>query len=124
MNCRCTSVSPGHPEPVVVRADGTTEAVGTHGDLLGVIPGDIHVTEVSTRLDPHDSLVLYTDGITERRDATRMFGQEGLRRTLQRLGGASAASVAQEVQTAAQSFVDAELRDDLALLVAHRTTPR
>jgi phosphoserine phosphatase RsbU/P len=114
----------GHPKPVVIRADGTTEAIGTHGDLLGVIPGDIHVTEVSTTLEPRDSLVLYTDGIIERRDTTRMFGEEGLRRTLQRLGGASAASVAQEVQTAAQSFVDAELRDDLALLVAHRTAPR
>jgi serine phosphatase RsbU (regulator of sigma subunit) len=68
--------------------------------------------------------VLYTDGIIERRDTTRMFGEEGLRRTLQRLGGASAASVAQEVQTAAQSFVDTELRDDLALLVAHRTASR
>jgi anti-sigma regulatory factor (Ser/Thr protein kinase) len=114
----------GHPKPVVIRADGTTEAIGTHGDLLGVIPGDIHVTEVSTRLEPRDSLVLYTDGIIERRDTTRMFGEDGLRRTLQRLGGASAASVAQEVETAAQSFVDAELRDDLALLVAHRTALR
>jgi phosphoserine phosphatase RsbU/P len=114
----------GHPEPVVLRADGTTEAVGTHGDLLGVLPGDIQVTEATTTLEPRDSLVLYTDGIIERRDATRMFGQDGLQRTLQRLGGASAASVAQEVQTAAQSFVDAELRDDLALLVARRTAPR
>jgi serine phosphatase RsbU (regulator of sigma subunit) len=114
----------GHPEPVVVRADGTTEVVGTPGDLLGVLPGDIDVTEVFTALEPDDSLVLYTDGITERRDTTRMFGQEGLRRTLQRMAGASAASLAQEVQRAAQSFVDSDLRDDLALLVARRTNGR
>jgi phosphoserine phosphatase RsbU/P len=111
----------GHPEPVVVRADGTTELVGAHGDLLGVLPGEIHLTEVVTTLEPHDSLVLYTDGIIERRDATRMFGQEGLRSALQRLAGASAASLAAGVHAAAQSFVDAELRDDLAMLVARHT---
>jgi phosphoserine phosphatase RsbU/P len=114
----------GHPEPVVLRADGTTEFLGVPGDLLGVLPGDIDVTEASTTLTRDDVLVLYTDGITERRDADRMFGQEGLRRTLERMPGASAASLAEQVQTAAQSFVDSELRDDLALLVARRTVPR
>jgi hypothetical protein len=50
-----------------------------------------------------------------------MFGQEGLRSALQRLAGASAASLAAGVHAAAQSFVDAELRDDLAMLVARHT---
>jgi len=111
----------GHPEPVLLRADGTTELVGEHGDLLGVLGGQIQLTEVTTTLGPHDTLVLYTDGITERRDGTKMFGQEGLRRALQSLAGGTAVTLAEGVQAAAQSFVEAEIRDDLALLVARRT---
>jgi phosphoserine phosphatase RsbU/P len=111
----------GHPEPVLLRADGSTDVVGTHGDLLGVLPGDIELTEVTTTLGPQDSLVLYTDGITERRDGAKMFGQEGLRRALQGLAGGNAVTLAEGVQVAAQSFVEAEIRDDLALLVARRT---
>ncbi|MDQ1666332.1 MAG: phosphoserine phosphatase RsbU/P [Actinomycetota bacterium] len=108
----------GHPEPVLLRADGTTEVVGIPGDLLGVISDDLELTEFSVTLQPGDALVFFTDGITERRDGTRMFGQYGVQQTLRRVAGADAAILAQEVETAARSFVDTELRDDLALLVA------
>ena len=110
----------GHPEPVVLRADGSTELVGTPGDLLGVITGDLSLTETTVALAPGDSLVLYTDGITERRDGSRMFGRHGVQQTLRRAVGTDAATLAKEVETAARSFVDTELRDDLAVLVARR----
>lgn len=113
--CICLA---GHPEQVVLRGDGSTETVGTPGDLLGVMDEDLDLTEVSVTLQPGDSLVFFTDGITERRDGTRMFGPDGVQQALKRNVGADAATLAQEVETAARSFVDAELRDDLALLVA------
>ena len=107
----------GHPEPAVLRADGSTELVGVNGDLLGVIPDDLDLTEVSVDLHPGDAMVLYTDGITERRDGARMFGQYGLLRSLERARGATAQELAQHVEQAARSFVDVGLRDDLAILV-------
>src|SRR5439155_15604170 len=59
----------GHPEPVMLRADGTTELVGIPGDLLGVLDDDeLSLSETEVNLAVGDSLVLYTDGITERRD--------------------------------------------------------
>jgi phosphoserine phosphatase RsbU/P len=113
----------GHPEPVVRRKDGTTELVGMPGDLLGVLEEDeldLHETEVE--LGVGDALVLYTDGVTERRDARRMFGQYGLRRTLTNAAGTSAEELASAIEHAAESFVDAELRDDLAILVLRRVS--
>ena len=113
----------GHPEPVVLRADGRTELVGEPGDLLGVLDDrglELHETEVA--LDVGDAMVLYTDGVTERRDGRRMFGQYGLRKTLAASVGADADALASAVEHAAESFVRTELRDDLAILVIRRTS--
>ena len=111
----------GHPEPVVLRADGHTELVGEPGDLLGVLDDsglELHETEVV--LDVGDAMVLYTDGVTERRDGRRMFGQYGLRKTLANSAGADADALASAVEHAAETFVNTELRDDLAILVIRR----
>jgi serine phosphatase RsbU (regulator of sigma subunit) len=111
----------GHPEPVLVHADGSTELVGEPGDLLGVL-GDtaLQLSETTVPLAPGDSLVLYTDGVTERRDGRRMFGQSGLRQVLSTSAGLRAESIVERTEDAARSFVDTELRDDLAILVVRR----
>jgi serine phosphatase RsbU (regulator of sigma subunit) len=111
----------GHPEPMLLRADGTTDLVGTPGDLLGVLPTeDIDLEVIEMPLAPGDALVLYTDGVTERREGRRMFGQHGLRTTLERARGTDAEALANAVDQAARTFVDAEMLDDLAILVLRR----
>jgi sigma-B regulation protein RsbU (phosphoserine phosphatase) len=59
---RFEGVAGGHPLPMVVRADGTTEWIGQWGTLLGVLP-EISATSVTTELEPGDTLVLHTDGV-------------------------------------------------------------
>src|SRR4051794_36429838 len=111
----------GHPEPVLLRADGSTDLVGEPGDLLGVLPDEaLDLTESVVTLHPGDALVLYTDGVTERWDGRRMFGQYGLQQVLSASAGRDADSIAEHAEKAARSFVDTELRDDLALLVVRR----
>ena len=112
----------GHPEPVLLRSDGSTELVGAPGDLLGVLPDEeMSLEEVDIALEPGDSLVFYTDGVTERREDARMFGQYGVRTTLERVATADAQVIADTLEQAARSFVPTELRDDLAILVVQRT---
>ena len=111
----------GHPEPVLVHADGETELVGEAGDLLGVLPDDaLGLSETAVTLRRGDALVLYTDGVTERRDGRRMFGQTGLRQMLSTTVGLDADAIAERAEEAARSFVDSELRDDLAVVVVRR----
>ncbi len=56
----------GHPTPLVRRADRTLETTDCHGTLLGAL-ADPLLTEESIHLAPGDTLVLYTDGVTEAR---------------------------------------------------------
>jgi serine phosphatase RsbU (regulator of sigma subunit) len=63
---RLEVVSAGHPEPLVVRADGTIEALSQRSTLLlGAGGGERSVLDV--QLCPGDALLLYTDGLVERR---------------------------------------------------------
>ena len=62
-------VNAGHPYPLVRRGDGTVEML-TEGrrPLLGVEAGPYN--EGSTKFEPGDQLLLYTDGLIERREQT------------------------------------------------------
>jgi len=61
---RIAGVNAGHEPPLIVRADGTMEELPAGGLILGMLPGQTY-RECSTVLGPGDSMVLYTDGITE-----------------------------------------------------------
>ncbi len=62
-------VNAGHPAPLIVRADGTAEDVEVeHGPPLGVgLPPVYRQSEFT--LEPGALLLLYTDGLVERRGA-------------------------------------------------------
>ncbi|NGM46947.1 SpoIIE family protein phosphatase [Rhodobacter sp. SGA-6-6] len=75
----------GHPHPMVLRAGGRLERVGTGGLPVGLIP-DAGYEDSSLTLAPGDRLFLMSDGLTEcpGRDGFDL-GEEGLARMLQRL---------------------------------------
>ena len=55
----------GHPNPVLIPADGRPSfEIGTAGTLLG-ITADPRITTTRVTLSPGDQVVLYTDGLTE-----------------------------------------------------------
>ena len=71
--------SAGHPPPALVRGHGRIELLGgTNGELLlGVDPATPR-TDSTVTLAPGDTVLLYTDGLVERRDATIDVGLQRL----------------------------------------------
>ncbi|MGZ8631632.1 MAG: SpoIIE family protein phosphatase, partial [Actinomycetota bacterium] len=71
----------GHPTPLVMRADGRVEPVGTPGTLLGSF-GDPQLHDVPVDLEPGGALVAFTDGLIERRQLGMTEGTERLAKVL------------------------------------------
>ncbi|MCT9087731.1 SpoIIE family protein phosphatase [Streptomyces sp. ASQP_92] len=114
---RCTLASAGHPLPLLLRPDGSVRAAAAPQILLGVIEGARYESE-SLSLDPGDTLLCVTDGVTERRSGGRMFDDaDGLATVLAGCAGLTAAEVAERIKEAVYAFGDTPPADDLALLV-------
>ncbi|MER0443730.1 SpoIIE family protein phosphatase [Streptomyces sp. Edi4] len=110
--------SGGHPPAVVVRADGGAAFLPTPGGLLvGILPS-ARFTAATTVLTPGDTLLLYTDGITEARtgkDRTTLFGDEALLAFAAGHAGKPPDAVIHALTGLLTSFGDG-LDDDTALL--------
>jgi serine phosphatase RsbU (regulator of sigma subunit)/DNA-binding MarR family transcriptional regulator len=106
----------GHPPPFVVRAEGGVETIGEPGSLLGVFP-DPTLGDAVTSLDAGDTLVLYTDGLTDARGGDHQFGIDRLRETLGSVAGSSPDEVVAQVMDAVVAFSSGSLADDIALMV-------
>jgi serine phosphatase RsbU (regulator of sigma subunit) len=78
----------GHDRAVLVRADGKTSFVGEGGTALGLLE-TITSPDVALTLRPGDSLVFYTDGVTERRRGRELFGAGRFRDAAAPLAGYS-----------------------------------
>jgi sigma-B regulation protein RsbU (phosphoserine phosphatase) len=106
----------GHERPLLVRADGRTLSAGSGGTALGLLetissPGE------TLHLDAGDSLIFYTDGVTERRRGRELFGGQRLRDAASPLANYSAEVMAARLRTATIGFSAEPPRDDIALLV-------
>jgi serine phosphatase RsbU (regulator of sigma subunit) len=111
----------GHPQPFVLRANGRVERVEAEGLALALLD-DTHYESAEVTLAPDDTLLLYTDGVTEARGADDLFGEERLVRVLPPLAGIRASAVVDQVAIAVTNHLSDSQRDDIAL-VALRYRP-
>ncbi|WP_405507915.1 serine/threonine-protein phosphatase [Streptomyces cyaneofuscatus] len=114
-----STCSAGHPPPLVLRSDGTVSEVLSGGLLLGVLD-DVSYESHEERIAPDDTLVLFTDGLTESREAGGAFFESVLPARLSALRGSGAAHIAESLAQQAETFRDSG-QDDIALLVARWT---
>ncbi|MER5966249.1 GAF domain-containing SpoIIE family protein phosphatase [Streptomyces sp. NPDC002057] len=116
-------VRAGHNPPLHLDVRHTVQALTPQGLLLG-IGSDAHVTPHRLHLRPDESLVLYTDGITEaRRPDGDMFGEQRLADAVSRLSGRPRSQhIIDAAITALHTFTD-DVDDDQAILVLTATAP-
>ncbi|HWS33281.1 MAG TPA: SpoIIE family protein phosphatase [Actinoplanes sp.] len=106
----------GHDRAVLVRADGKTSFVGEGGTALGLLE-TITSPDVTITLGSGDSLIFYTDGVTERRRGRELFGSNRLREAATPLAGYPADVMAARLRSTTINFSVEEPRDDIAILV-------
>ncbi|MGX1365316.1 serine phosphatase RsbU (regulator of sigma subunit) [Streptomyces canus] len=113
--------SAGHPPAVVRTADGTVRVLDAKpGVMLGIPLPYVHKDQRAD-LPPGSSLVLYTDGLVERRGQGIDPGIGRLGRALEALG---TPELEQDLDAAADALLkpllyDSERDDDVCLLVCH-----
>jgi serine phosphatase RsbU (regulator of sigma subunit) len=112
----------GHPQPVLVRADGRTELIGEYGTAVGLIT-DLRLTATRHHLAPGDILLAYTDGVTERRAGREQFGPERLLAAAGTAAGQPGPQLIATVRSAVEAFSQSPRSDDIALLAIRAALP-
>jgi len=109
--------SAGHPLALIRRADGRVQTSGRPGTLLGVLP-DPELHDSHTLLRRGDSVILFTDGVTEARDHAHhdLYGDDRLRDLIAGLGNMPAAGIADAIQRAVHVFSGGVISDDTVVL--------
>ena len=113
----------GHNPPHILRADGTIEQLPMDGQfMVGIFPEEVY-TDKTLQLERGDTLVMFTDGVTEATDSSgREFGTGRLDSILRsQESGVSSQEIVEAVKAGIADYVgDAEQSDDITLLVVKR----
>ncbi|MFN8473621.1 MAG: SpoIIE family protein phosphatase [Anaerolineae bacterium] len=116
-------VNAGHNPPLLVRADGSVEWLGrdAHGPALGIVL-EYRWPQRSAAMAPGDTLVLYTDGVTEAiNDRDEAFGEDRLVEVVASQRDLSAEALATRIVDAVGEFAAGHPQfDDITLVVLKR----
>jgi serine phosphatase RsbU (regulator of sigma subunit) len=117
---RLTIANAGHPPPLHLHADGMVEPIAGSGTLLGVLE-EPQIEEADVNLAVGDSIIFYTDGLTEARRNGR--GLEDLVSVVEGCVDLGATVTAASIDQALLEPERAQLRDDAAILVLRILEP-
>ncbi len=116
-----TYVNAGHNPPLLVRAAGGVDQLDQGGPVLGILP-IARYREVNVQVEPGDSIVFYSDGVTEAASPEgEEFGEDRLGAFVAGRPNLEVAELITEISSAVNTFTKgAPLADDLTLLIARR----
>ena len=112
----------GHDSPLIIHADGSSTLLPlTRGIALGVMPG-LTYNQQSVTLEPGDTVILYTDGVTEAMNAEgEQYGLDDLREIFASTPPGSSEGANKSVFDAVHRFAqDTPQSDDITCLVMRR----
>lgn len=120
-------ISAGHNPPVLARS-GEARLLNPRGLVLGMMPNEVFLKtleDCKVALEPGDTLVLYTDGVTEAMDrAHNEFGTDRLLEAVRGASGQSPEAVLGHVSDSVRTFCGgAPQADDLTLMVVNVHEP-
>jgi len=110
----------GHPPPLLRKESGQVTTLPGKGVALGIFP-DAHYEDMDLSLSPGESLVAYTDGLTDANNPLKEYFQMDHLETAIRLAPAPAKALLKHLQNTLGNWVkDAPNYDDITLLVITR----
>lgn len=118
-------VNAGHNPPFLMRADGAVERLSEGGLILGIMKTIMPYTEGSVELRAGDSIVMFTDGVSEAMNAQSVdYTEERLESYIVSLNGADAQhllnGITQEVH---RHSAGAPQSDDITMVVLKADPP-
>ena len=116
-----TFTNAGHNPPVLVRAKGGFELLNGGGMILGILPM-AQYEEFQIKMERGDTLVLFSDGVTEAvNPADEDFGEQRLAALVASMQGKSAHEIMEAVHSEVARFTQgAPPADDITVVVARR----
>jgi serine phosphatase RsbU (regulator of sigma subunit) len=117
-------VRAGHPTPLLLRQGEVSELYSTGSLPIGLVETELF-TSSHIQLEPGDTLLLYTDGVTEAEDRNRnLFQDERLKEAFGQHRNSSLKTLLDGVGCAVEKFTEgASQADDLTLLVVRYRGP-
>ena len=111
-----TYCNAGHPPAAVIAADGRVRLLEGSSPVIGAFP-DLAYDDCTLQICRGETVLLYTDGVTEARNAGGVFfGEDGLLATLRSTGGPDVANLPAALFETVLAFAGNRLTDDIALL--------
>ena len=95
--------SAGHPAPLIIRDDGRIREFGSPGPLLGGWEGSTWEDRI-VAVAPDETLLMYTDGVTDTRGEHDRFGAGRLRALLKAHAGARPSDLLARLEAALNEF--------------------
>ena len=105
----------GHDQPLLIRGDGSVAPVGLCGTAIGLFEV-LDSPTIEVTVHSGETLVFFTDGVTERRRGDNFFGSERLVDALSELAGHTADVVAARLRKTVLDFSPEPPRDDIAII--------
>jgi sigma-B regulation protein RsbU (phosphoserine phosphatase) len=116
-NRTMTFTNAGHNPPFLMRRNGEYIRLDDGGCVIGAFP-ESRFTQRQIKFDECDKLVLFTDGVTEARNASgEEFGEERLHACLRSYRGCNAAELRTIILEEVKEFCADNFDDDAALMV-------
>lgn len=115
-------VNAGHNPPYILHKDGRVTTVERTGGLALGVMEDMPFASKSFVLEKGDSLVCFTDGVTEAfNEAYEEYGEQRLTDLLPSLAGKSSKEICELIETSVHTFAgEAPQSDDITLMTLKR----